>query len=106
MTLTKQQFVDYLCNNKDNDYQVEGTEFRFSLHAPREPGFPYSIRFSSEQWSKKTKRSAGAKRIVRFLGEFNAQPNADWREYRNREGKASSATTAKYLIHLMRKACE
>ena len=106
MGLTAQQFADYLCTNEGTEYLVEGTTFSFSLHDPREDEFPYSIRFSSGQWSATTIRAAGARRIARFLAVFNDGPTLDWRDYRNRDGQGSSATTAKYLVHLMRKACE
>ena len=52
MSLTAQQFADYLRNNEGKEYSVEGTSFFFSLHDPREDDFPCSIRFSSSQWKK------------------------------------------------------
>ena len=106
MILTQQQFADYLRNNEGKKYQVEGTEFRFTLHHPREDDFPYSIRFSSDQWSENTIRAAGARRIVNFLAIFNKDPSLDWREYKNRDGVGSTATVAKYLVHLMHRASE
>ena len=106
MILTEQQFADYLRNNEGKKYLVEGTEFCFSLRHPREDDFPYSIRFSSGQWSENTSRAAGARRIVNFLAIFNKEPSLDWREYKNQGVVGSTATVAKYLVHLMRKAAE
>lgn len=106
MSLTQQQFEEFLRKNEGNDFETEGTQFRYTLRKPRQDDFPCSIHFSSPQWNESTKRQASAQKIARFLGTFNNNPSLDWREYRNRDGNGSTATVAKYLVPLMRKASQ
>jgi len=43
---------------------------------------------------------------MEFLTLYNNSPDADWRSYKNNDGKGSTATNAKYLVALMNDASD
>ncbi len=102
MTITLQQFQQYLEKNKGKE--IPGEHFTFELHPPKEGAdiFPYTIHFTSPNWSEENVSSIGPENIEYYLGIFNDDNNAPASKYRNRKGQGSESKNARYLVKLLK----
>jgi hypothetical protein len=84
MTITLQQFQQYIDENKGKE--IPGEHFTFELHSPKKGAdiFPNTIRFTSPNWSEDNVSSIGPENIERFLNIFNDDNDAPASAYKNR----------------------